>query len=127
MSNAEEKSCKASTDMLPLLRERNRSLTTFRRAVSVLFFQYCNHPCSIISRYFIMDPSHKARNNVNRYNNYENNAFATEIFILLCNVERLLMKQEDHFNFVIFTQEQNLKALLIDSSNSSVDGFLREV
>ena len=36
MSNAEEKSSKASTDMLPLLRERNRSLTTFRRAVSVL-------------------------------------------------------------------------------------------
>ena len=35
-SNAEEKSSKASTDMLPLLRERNRSLTTFRRAVSVL-------------------------------------------------------------------------------------------
>ena len=27
MSNAEEKSSKASTDMLPLLRERNRSLT----------------------------------------------------------------------------------------------------
>ena len=36
MSNAEEKSCNASTDMLPLLGERNRSLTTFRRAVSVL-------------------------------------------------------------------------------------------
>ena len=36
MSNAEEKSRKASTDMSPLLRERNRSLTTFRRAVSVL-------------------------------------------------------------------------------------------
>ena len=36
LSNAEEKSSKASTDMLPLLRERNRSLTTFRRAVSVL-------------------------------------------------------------------------------------------
>ena len=34
--NAEEKSSKACTDMLPLLRERNRSLTTFRRAVSVL-------------------------------------------------------------------------------------------
>ena len=33
MSNAEEKSSKASTDMLPLLRERNRSLTNFRRAV----------------------------------------------------------------------------------------------
>ena len=30
VSNAEEKSSKASTDMLPLLRERNRSLTTFR-------------------------------------------------------------------------------------------------
>ena len=36
MSNAAEKSCKARTDMLSLLRERNRSLTTFRRAVSVL-------------------------------------------------------------------------------------------
>ena len=31
MSNADEKLSKASTDMLPLLRERNRSLTTFRR------------------------------------------------------------------------------------------------
>ena len=36
MSNAGEKSSKASTDMLPLPRERNRSLTTFRRVVSVL-------------------------------------------------------------------------------------------
>ena len=36
MSNAEKKSGKASIDMLPLLRERNRSLTTFRRGVSVL-------------------------------------------------------------------------------------------
>ena len=36
MLSAEEKSSKASTDMLPLLRERNRSLTTIRRAVSVL-------------------------------------------------------------------------------------------
>ena len=36
MSNAEEKSSNASTDMLPLLRERNISLATFRRAVSVL-------------------------------------------------------------------------------------------
>ena len=36
MSNSEEKSNKAGTDMLPLSRERNRSLTTFRRAVSVL-------------------------------------------------------------------------------------------
>ena len=36
MSNAEEKSSKAGTDMLSLLRERNISLTTFRRAVSVL-------------------------------------------------------------------------------------------
>ena len=35
-SNAEVKSSKASTDMLPLLRERNRLLTTFRRAASVL-------------------------------------------------------------------------------------------
>ena len=37
MSNTEEKSSKASTDMLPLSRERNRSLTTFRRAISVLY------------------------------------------------------------------------------------------
>ena len=36
MSNAEEKSSKASTDMLLLLGERKRSLTTLRRAVSVL-------------------------------------------------------------------------------------------
>ena len=36
MSNAEEKSSKASMDMLPLLRERNRSLATFKRVVSVL-------------------------------------------------------------------------------------------
>ena len=36
MSNSEEKSSKASTDMLPLQTERNRSLTIFRRAVSVL-------------------------------------------------------------------------------------------
>ena len=36
MSNAEEKSSKDSTDMLPLLRERNRILATSRRAVSVL-------------------------------------------------------------------------------------------
>ena len=36
VSNAEERSCKASTDMLPLIRERNRSLATFRRAVSEL-------------------------------------------------------------------------------------------
>ena len=36
VSNAEEKSSKASTDMLPLLRESNRSSTTFRRAASVL-------------------------------------------------------------------------------------------
>ena len=35
-SNAKEKSSRANTDMLPLLRERSRSLTTFRRAVSVL-------------------------------------------------------------------------------------------
>ena len=33
MSNAEEKSNKASAHMLPLLRERNRSLATIRRAV----------------------------------------------------------------------------------------------
>ena len=36
VSNAEESSSKAGTDMLPLLRERNSSLTTFRRAVSEL-------------------------------------------------------------------------------------------
>ena len=36
MSNAEEKSSKASTDMLPLFREMNRSLVAFRRAASVL-------------------------------------------------------------------------------------------
>ena len=36
MSNAEEKSSKASADMLPLLGDRNTSLTTFRRAVFVL-------------------------------------------------------------------------------------------
>ena len=36
MSNAEDESSKTSTDMLHLLRERNRSLKTFRRAVSVL-------------------------------------------------------------------------------------------
>ena len=36
MSNAEEKSSEASTDMLPLSKERNRSLTTFKGAVSVL-------------------------------------------------------------------------------------------
>ena len=36
-SNAEENSSKASTDMLPMLRERNRSKTTFRRAVSLLW------------------------------------------------------------------------------------------
>ena len=36
MLNAEEKSSKANTDMLPLLRERNRSLANFRRAGSVL-------------------------------------------------------------------------------------------
>ena len=34
---AEEKSSKASSGMLPLLRERNRSLTTIRRANSVLW------------------------------------------------------------------------------------------
>ena len=36
MSNAEEMSSKFSTDMLPMLRDMNRSLATFRRAVSVL-------------------------------------------------------------------------------------------
>ena len=35
VSNADEKSSKARTDILPLIKERNRSLTTFRRAVSV--------------------------------------------------------------------------------------------
>ena len=41
MSDAEEKSCMASTYMLPLMRYRDRSLTTFRSAVSVLF-QCCD-------------------------------------------------------------------------------------
>ena len=44
MSNAEEKSSKANTDMLPLIRERNRSLKTFRRAVDLddmLIDKYC--------------------------------------------------------------------------------------
>ena len=46
VSNAEEKSSKASTDMLPLLRERNRSLTTLRRAVSARLIQiYCLYSC----------------------------------------------------------------------------------
>ena len=36
VSNAVEKSCKACTEMLPLFRERNRSITSFRGAVSVL-------------------------------------------------------------------------------------------
>ena len=36
MSKAEEKSSMASTDMLPLLRDCNRSIKTFRRTVSVL-------------------------------------------------------------------------------------------
>ena len=36
MSNAEEKSSKAITDMLPVLSERNRSLVAFRRDDSVL-------------------------------------------------------------------------------------------
>ena len=35
-SIAEEKSCEASTDMLRLLSERNRSLKTIRRALSVM-------------------------------------------------------------------------------------------
>ena len=38
MSNAEEKSSKASTDMLPLLRERNRSLFPFIIS-RILFFE----------------------------------------------------------------------------------------
>ena len=43
MSNAEEKSSKARTHMLPLLREMNSSSTTFRRAVSVLLLgRYAN-------------------------------------------------------------------------------------
>ena len=47
MSNAEEKSSKASTDMLPLSRERNRSLAIFRMAVQcfdlddMLIDKYC--------------------------------------------------------------------------------------
>ena len=36
MSNSEEKLCKVGMDKLHLLRERDRSLATFRRAVSVL-------------------------------------------------------------------------------------------
>ena len=36
LSNAEETSSKASTDMLPMIAEWNRSLTTYSRAVSVL-------------------------------------------------------------------------------------------
>ena len=36
MSNSEEKSSKAITDMFPLLGEMNRSLANFRSAVSVL-------------------------------------------------------------------------------------------
>ena len=39
MTIAEETSSKASTDMLPLLRERNRSLATI--AVSALIDKYC--------------------------------------------------------------------------------------
>ena len=47
MSNAEEKSSKSSTDMLPLLRQRNISITTFSRAVlccdldDMLIDKYC--------------------------------------------------------------------------------------
>ena len=36
MSSAVEKSSKADADMLPLLGERNRSLASFRGAISVL-------------------------------------------------------------------------------------------
>ena len=36
MSNVKEKSGMASTDMLPLLGQRNKPLTTFRRAASEL-------------------------------------------------------------------------------------------
>ena len=41
MSNAEEKSSKASTDMLPLSIERNISLTIVRRAASMLIEKNC--------------------------------------------------------------------------------------
>ena len=40
------------------------------------------------------------------------------------------MRQEDHFNSVILTQEQNFKSfmkIIIDNSNLRVDSHLREV
>ena len=46
MSNAEEKSSKASTDMLPLLRERNRSLGTLRK---MKLQQLCLHSYAVDS------------------------------------------------------------------------------
>ena len=46
MSNAEEMSSKASTDMLPLLRERNRSITT-----SEELFQCCDLDDMLIDKY----------------------------------------------------------------------------
>ena len=46
MSNAEEKSSKASTDMLPLLRERNRSLQ-----LSEELFQCCDLDDMLIDKY----------------------------------------------------------------------------
>ena len=45
-----EKSSKATTDMLPLLGERNKSLATFRSAVSVLF-QCCDLDDMLIDKY----------------------------------------------------------------------------
>ena len=46
MSNAEEKSSKASTDVLPLLAERNRSLTTFKE-----LFWCCDLDDTLIDKY----------------------------------------------------------------------------
>ena len=46
MSNAEEKSSKASTDMLPLLRERNRSLAILEEQL-----QCCDLDCILIDKY----------------------------------------------------------------------------
>ena len=46
MSNAEETSSKASTDMLPLLRENNRSLTTLEELL-----QCCDLDDMLIDKY----------------------------------------------------------------------------
>ena len=50
MLNAEERSSKARMERLPLLRERNKLLTTIRRTASVLFHdgifsKYCRSLC----------------------------------------------------------------------------------